>query len=1179
VTPVEAEADAASAESILRAARALSVVSADPDRVAGSVAAILQEEVGLEGAAVTVLEGAVFRVEGATGTLAGVVGERFNAEGSLSLLAVEQRRTLVSTPSAPIAVAPQLADRFSTREVAAAPMMVGGEAVGSLVALNPLAGAFSERQLATLTRLAELASLAVHNARLLDRERRSVRDAASLADFVHQLNQSLEFERVVALVADKARNLLHGEGSALSIVDSGSLTLVAASGAAAPQLGMRASHESSLGAAAVRDRRSLRGARHSAAEPLPPFECALFPHSRRALATPLMVADRPIGAIVVAGAGEFTHQDDDLLRALASHGAIAIENSRLYRAAAHTARHAETLSMAAQSLSRPVAPSGFFESLYRVAADLLAVDGLTVYAVDPERQSTRVVYAGGIAAPDGFSVGENVANDAMTALLLAGTEGFYPRMRATPESGRAVALARLPLVAEGRLRGALTLRWKHERTFGEDDRILLRDFSTQVAIALRNTDLIADLERRAQRFSAIARMQQVISHMELHDVYVEVKRSARTAVPQAQVVALLALSADRRMFLPRVITVDSVVTWSEALASVPVGRCAASRAVETGDRVASRQPVRAWSALVAGHEDRVMRSEIAIALSHGDKAAGGVLIVQSDDPHAFSAEDSEVLAIIARQAGTAIENARLFEAERRTREVAEAAAEISRAALASAGTDQTARHMLGLIDRVAPSHGKALALVDTTGTLLRYVSASGVLASLQHLVVPQDRSAATIIGSGPSPIVADGEMLALIREGEIVPPGGQLIPLIAKSRILGILWTVPDPDEEDDGRVQQLAASLALAADVLLLDEEERQRREREQMLATALATMQQPVLITGLDRRVLYANAAAVDEYGFGVEEFGGLPLDRLIDSWVPARRVTPDGPTLVTGTWAAEHIHRRKDGTKFPASVLLSSIRDESGAPVGQVVAVRNVTEEHRLQEQLRQTEKLAALGELVAGVAHELNNPLAGISAFAQLMMDDELNEEHHESVRLIKREADRAVGVIRDLLIFSRKSGPSRSLIDVNEIVERTLRLRGYSLRSAGIEVQVDLGQVPLVPGDDQRIQQVLLNLIVNAENALQRAEIKRLVVRTEVTREGLALVVRDTGVGMTEEIRQRIFEPFFTTKEAGEGTGLGLSVSYGIVRAHGGTIAVESAPLRGTTFRVDLPNRFGNVVPA
>ena len=234
-----------------------------------------------------------------------------------------------------------------------------------------------------------------------------------------------------------------------------------------------------------------------------------------------------------------------------------------------------------------------------------------------------------------------------------------------------------------------------------------------------------------------------------------------------------------------------------------------------------------------------------------------------------------------------------------------------------------------------------------------------------------------------------------------------------------------------------------------------------------------------------------------------------------------------------------------------------------------------EGALKESMHQTEKLAALGELVAGVAHELNNPLTGISTFAQLLLEDPLSEEQTESVREIKREADRAVGVIRELLTFSRKTGPRLIAVDLNALVQHTLRLRAYSLQSAGIEVRTQLDPVPPTAiGDDQRLQQVLLNLVVNAEYAMHRAPTRVLTMRTtRQTISGLPRVVIDvvdTGTGMTPDVLPHIFEPFFTTKPVGVGTGLGLSVSHAIVQAHGGTIDAQSTPAVGTTFTVALP---------
>jgi two-component system, NtrC family, sensor kinase len=297
---------------------------------------------------------------------------------------------------------------------------------------------------------------------------------------------------------------------------------------------------------------------------------------------------------------------------------------------------------------------------------------------------------------------------------------------------------------------------------------------------------------------------------------------------------------------------------------------------------------------------------------------------------------------------------------------------------------------------------------------------------------------------------------------------------------------------------------------------------------------------------------------------------VDVFVASAVPIR-ASDDLSRTPAHVVIAEHVHRRRDGSQFPATVALSFIRQDNGAPIGQVLSVRNLTDERRIAEQLRQSEKLAALGELVAGVAHELNNPLAGISAFAQLLLEEELNADQRESARLIKREADRAVGVIRDLLLFSRKAGPTVGPVDLNGLVQLTVRLRAYSLRSSGVEVETHLDpSLPELSGDDQKLQQVILNLIVNAEYAMRRTPTKRLVIRT--SREGDTVVteVSDTGTGMSEETLQRVFEPFFTTKPAGDGTGLGLSVSYGIVEAHGGIITVDSAPGRGTTFRIVLP---------
>jgi PAS domain S-box-containing protein len=693
------------------------------------------------------------------------------------------------------------------------------------------------------------------------------------------------------------------------------------------------------------------------------------------------------------------------------------------------------------------------------------------------------------------------------------------------------------------------------------------------------SERFGDLERRAMRLSAVAKVQLAMSRTELHDVYAEVYRAVASSVSQARCFALLLVDDTQPVFVPQLIAVEGIVTWSSALDRVPLADCGASMAFRTGQPIVSEHPVRAWGAFVRGTLESSalsrLTSELAVPIVHGDHVLG-VLVVQSTQAGAFTTEDVELLSIIARQAAVAIENARLFEAQREEREMAEAAARVARVALSNTSPGDAARAILAVVGDVVRVDGAAIGLLHRDDTVV-YIGATGCArtmlgarvalhASIASEVLPRDHA-----GAQPTD-AADQEPSA--RTDATLSRGGVVLALAAKNKMLGVLTAAAPPGsalpQKSIDALRRLAPSVALAIDVQLLGEGERHRHARERMLATALATMDQPVFVLSLDRRVLYANDAAVREYGYTLDELTTMTVDVLVASAIPLRS-TDDLSRTPANVVVAEHVHRRRDGSQFPATVALSFIRQDNGSPIGQVLSVRNLTDERRIAEQLRQSEKLAALGELVAGVAHELNNPLAGISAFAQILLEENLTADQRESARLIKREADRAVGVIRDLLLFSRKGGPSTMPVDINGLIQLTVRLRAYSLRSSGVEVDLILDPaLPEVAGDDQKLQQVILNLIVNAEYAMRHSETKRLVIRSAREGDDVVTEVSDTGVGMSDETLQRVFEPFFTTKPAGEGTGLGLSVSYGIIEAHGGTISVDSLPDRGTTFRIVLP---------
>lgn len=252
---------------------------------------------------------------------------------------------------------------------------------------------------------------------------------------------------------------------------------------------------------------------------------------------------------------------------------------------------------------------------------------------------------------------------------------------------------------------------------------------------------------------------------------------------------------------------------------------------------------------------------------------------------------------------------------------------------------------------------------------------------------------------------------------------------------------------------------------------------------------------------------------------------------------------------------------------------VLDAGNELLGRLEIYRDVTGQRLVQSKLLQTEKMAGLGQLVSGIAHELNNPLTSIIGYSQLLLGRRLTAPQEADGRLIHQEAERAARIVKNLLLFAREARPERRSVNLNEIVERTLALRNYELRVENIELSQDLApDLPPVVADPAQLQQVLLNLLVNAEQAIRQGSGEGSIrVRTRKTPRGrVSFEILDSGPGIPPEIIPRIFDPFFSTKPSGAGTGLGLSITCGIVKEHGGEIVVQSQLGHGAKFTVELP---------
>jgi PAS domain S-box-containing protein len=324
---------------------------------------------------------------------------------------------------------------------------------------------------------------------------------------------------------------------------------------------------------------------------------------------------------------------------------------------------------------------------------------------------------------------------------------------------------------------------------------------------------------------------------------------------------------------------------------------------------------------------------------------------------------------------------------------------------------------------------------------------------------------------------------------------------------------------------------------------------------------------------RFTAANRSLEKAVGLTRDELLGAPLALVVDA-----RDVADAERLLRQTFAGNRSrgplrYRSADGSVRHGSVITAPVF-EDGVIVGALGIMRDVTDDQRLAEQLLQQEKLAAVGQLVSGVAHELNNPLAGVMAFSELLLASGAahGADTRHALQTIHHEAVRAAKIVSHLLTFARQRPAERTDADLNAIVTDTLALRRHALRAARIDLEVTLDRtLPHTWADPFQLQQVVLNLIGNAEQALAdwRGE-RRITVATWRDAQGLVIAVSDTGPGVPPDQRDRIFNPFFTTKPVGQGTGLGLSISDGIVREHGGRIRVESQPGQGATFLMELP---------
>ena len=484
--------------------------------------------------------------------------------------------------------------------------------------------------------------------------------------------------------------------------------------------------------------------------------------------------------------------------------------------------------------------------------------------------------------------------------------------------------------------------------------------------------------------------------------------------------------------------------------------------------------------------------------------------------------------------------------------------------------DQVARYAA----RFLQADGSIVVLGEPGGSMLEVVAAEGALAGHRSAASTATGSlVATAIERGRIEVAQEVENRDVTVFGTIRARSAAVVPLRLHGERIGAIAVTERQGGPFTTEDLWLLSTVATNASVALANSRlfaivEQGRREWE----TAFNALREGIAVIGPGGAIQRANSSLARLAGLTEAELIGRNFRELVFG---------DMET------AAALIEAAHEGESPPPVVLRPEGRDRflrlTIAPLetghdraGSMVAlVEDVTEQRSMEAQLFQNEKMAAIGQLVSGVAHELNNPLTSIAGLTELLLERDVGgDAPRQHLRIIHEQAGRAGRIVKNLLTFVRTGTTEQSPVDVNDVVARTTMLVAYEIRLREIELVTELHPLPaVVMGDPHELQQVLLNLLTNAVQAiagLPPGRLRRITIETARVEDRVILAVRDTGDGVPAEHVANLFTPFFTTKPDGQGTGLGLSLSYGLIQAHAGTLAYEEGPEGGAEFTIELP---------
>jgi GAF domain-containing protein/CheY-like chemotaxis protein len=1000
------------------------------------------------------------------------------------------------------------------RAFLAVPLRAKDEIIGVLTLADPPGRRFTESEVGLAQGFADLAAVAVDNARHYETARRRQHEAEELARVAATLSASLDVAEVCGRIAQTVLTIFHARGSTLWLIrPDGQLALVAIAGDAraevAPGEVSPAGHGVAGWAIAVGGPVWTPDA---LAEPQLVFTEAqrgriLASERRAALATPLRGKGGIIGVLRLSDTTGriFDEADAVLLGAFGSQAALALDNARLFEDRERRRREAVVGADLARSISSSLDLHTVLERVTDGARDLCGADVAGIALRDPGEAAAVIRHVAGMRMPEGtvlrIEPGRGLGGQVLATGAPARTDDYLADPRISQDYGSVVravgtvAQLAVPIQGEREVDGYLMVGRRAGRPFTDRDETTLvqlaahasiaiqnsRRFAAEQALAQENARLYQETEIRAGRLRTLTRLNALVSSsLDMPAVLGEIARAAAELMRAPMVAFWLADEAAQVLDVGATFADDTVLVEFPvrrmAFGENAVGWVAVHRQALNVPDTSSDPRVTAQDWLRAN----ALSSFLAVpAVLEGRLLA--VLAMLGRRPFELGPESHDLLEAFVAQAAQAIRNARLYAGSEARRRAAEALAQVGRALTEALDVKLVARRIASSLCELFAAQAAAVYRLEPSGDLVAMASA-GEEESMSPALLPRGTGISSIAVRERRPSVTTD----LLRDPRLAFTP-EIRAHLARSR-----------------------ARAALAVPLIVQD-------------------------------RVLGAIAVrAAESFDEGALELAGAFADQAAVALENAR--------------------------------LYQEARDA-------------YDELARTQEQLVQSQKMDAIGQLAGGVAHDFNNLLTVITGRSELSLQSLAPDDpRREHVELIAETAERAAALTRQLLAFSRRQILQPKLFDLNRVVGDMSRML-RRLIGEDIEMRLvldrDLWRVRADPG---QIEQVILNLAVNARDAMPRGG--RLVIETrnvalgevDAGRHGrlspgsyVQITVSDVGVGMDLTTQSRIFEPFFTTKGPAKGTGLGLATVYGIVQQSGGHVAVESRPGRGATFRIWLPS--------